>query len=145
MPKRGTDGVPPSFKIHIQRAKIERQRRQFLESVELDDTLDHYVWNGLNTVQYKVILGECEYIANLVPKKEYSLLIADISHGYNIKNIIDDCDPYTFQSFNKVVLRFVDVTTSPLWTFLVFHSDVQGGELLMAFTDKENSRKQLYW
>ena len=92
-----------------------------------------------------MIFGDCPNIANLVPKKEYSLVIADIPHGYNIKNIIDDCDPYTFQSFNKVVSRFVDVTTSPLWRFLVFHSDVQGGAVLMAFKDKENSRKQLYW
>ena len=67
MPKRGADGVPPSFKIRIQRARIKRQRRQFLANVELDDTLDHYVWNGLNTVQYKVILGDSEDIANLVP------------------------------------------------------------------------------
>ena len=52
MPKRGIDGVPKSFKIHIQRAKIERQRKQRLENIELDDTLDHYIWNGLDTVQY---------------------------------------------------------------------------------------------
>jgi len=84
MPKRGTDGVPESFKIHIQRAKIERQRRQCLENVELDDTLDHYIWNGLDTVQYKVILGDCTDIAKIVPKKEYNLVIADIPHGFNI-------------------------------------------------------------
>ena len=84
MPKRGTDGVPESFKIHIQRAKIERQRRQRLENVELDDTLDHYIWNGLDTVQYKFILGDCAYVANIVPKREYSLVIADIPHRYNI-------------------------------------------------------------
>ena len=47
MPKRGTDGVPEFFKIHIQRAKIERQRRQRLANVELDDTLYRYIWNGL--------------------------------------------------------------------------------------------------
>ena len=92
-----------------------------------------------------MIFGDCTNIANLVPKKEYSLVIADIPNGYNIKNIIDDCDPYTFQYFNKVVSRFVGVTTSPLWIFLVFHSDVQRGAVLMAFKDKENSRKQLYW
>jgi len=145
MPKRGIDGVPPSFKIHIQRARIERQRRQFLANVELDDTLDNYVWNGLNTVQYKVILGDCEDIANLVPKKEYSLVIADIPHGYNIQNTTYDCTPYTYQSFSKVVSGFIDVTTSPLWRFLVFHSDTQLGGVLTSFKDKGKTRKQLYW
>ena len=86
MPKRGGAGVPESFKIHIQRAKIERQRRQCLANVELDDTLDHCIWNGLDIVQYKVILGDCVEIANRVPEKDYSLVIADIPHGYNIRN-----------------------------------------------------------
>ena len=123
MPKRGTDGVPESFKIHIQRAKIEWQRRQRLENVELDDTLDHYIWNGLETVQYKVILGDCTDIANFFPKKEYNLVIADIPRGFNIRNTTYDCEPYTYQSLSKVVSGFVEVTTSSLWIFVVFHSD----------------------
>ena len=71
--------------------------------VTLDDTLDHHVWNGINALQYKVIFSDGANIANLVPKKEYSLVITDITHGSNIKNITYDCDPYTYQSFNKVV------------------------------------------
>ena len=122
MPKKSS--VPESFKIHIQREKIERQRKQHLANVELDDTIDNHIWNGLDTVQYKVIVGDCANIANLVPKKEYSLVITNIPHGYNIKNITYDYEPYTYQLFNKVVLRFIDVTTSPLWRFLVFKSDV---------------------
>ena len=84
MPKRGTDGVPESFKIHIQRTKIERKRRQHFANVELDDTLDNYIWNELHTMQYKFSIGNCENIANLVSKNVYSLVIADIHHGYNI-------------------------------------------------------------
>ena len=56
-------------------------------------------------MQYKVIVGDCANIANLIPKKEYSLVIADIPRRYNIKNITDDCEPYTYQLFNKVVAR----------------------------------------
>ena len=72
MPKRGTYGVLESFKIHIQRAKIERQRRQRLANVELDDTLDHYIWNGLDIVQYKVILGDCANIEKMFLKRSTS-------------------------------------------------------------------------
>lgn len=96
-------------------------------------------------MQYKVILGDYEDIANLVPKKEYSLVIADIPHGYNIENTTYDCRPYTYQSFSKVVSGFIDVTTSPLWRFLVFHSDTQLGGVLTVFKDKGKTRKQLYW
>ena len=137
--------LPEYFKIHIQRAKIKRRRRQRLTNVKLDDTLDNPIWNGLDTVQYKVIVSDCANIEKLVPKKDYSLVIADTPHGYNIKNITYDCEPYTYQLFNKVVSRFIDVTTSPLWIFLVFHLYVQGGAVLTTFEDKANSRKQLYW
>ena len=94
MPKKST--IPESFKIHIQRAKIEWQRRQHLANVELDDTLDNHIWNGLDTVQYKLIVIDCANIANLVPEKEYSLVIANIPHGYDIKNITCECEPYTY-------------------------------------------------
>ena len=79
--------IPESFKIHIQIAKIEWQIRKHLANIELDDTIDNHVWNGMDTVQYKVIVGDYANIANLVPKKEYSLVIANIPHGDNIKNI----------------------------------------------------------
>ena len=47
---------------------MERQRRQRLANVELDDTLDHYIWNGIDTMQYKVILVDCVDIAKLFLK-----------------------------------------------------------------------------
>ena len=58
MPKKNANGVPKTFKIFIQKAKFERERRRHVQTVEIDNTLDHYIWNGLNIVQYKVILGD---------------------------------------------------------------------------------------
>ena len=95
-------------------------------------------------MQYEVSLGDYEDITNLVPNKEYSIVIADIPHGFNIRNTTYDCEPYTYQSFNKVVSRFVDVTTSPLWRFIVFHFDTQLGGLLTSFKGKTKTRKKLY-
>ena len=123
MQKKNADGVPETFKSFIQKPKFERERRRHVQNVQLDDSLDHYIWNGLDIVQYKVILGDCEKIASIFPKKEFSLVIADIPHGYNIQNIGYDTEPYTYQAFSKVVTRFTEVTTSPFWRFLVFHSD----------------------
>ena len=68
MPKKNGDGVPKTFKSFIQKAKFERERRRRVQNVQLDDTLDHYIWNGIEIVQYKVILGDCEQLANIVPK-----------------------------------------------------------------------------
>ena len=95
------------FKIHIEIEKIEQQRRQFLSNIELDDTLDNPVWNGIETMQNKMIFCDCVNIANLVPKKEYSLVITGVFHRYNIKKITYDCEPYTYQLFNELVSGFM--------------------------------------
>jgi hypothetical protein len=92
-----------------------------------------------------VILGDSEKIANIVPKKEYSLVIVDIPHGYNIQNIGYDTEPYTYQAFSKVVMGFMEVTTSPFWIFLVFHSDTQQGLVQSRFKGKEKTRMQFIW
>ena len=67
-----------------------------LANVEIDDTRDRYIWNGIDTMQYKVILGDCADIAKIVPKNEYALIIEDIPRGYNIHNTTYDCQPYTY-------------------------------------------------
>ena len=89
--------ITKTFKGYIQKMKFERERRKCLENIQLDDSLDHYIWNGLNTIQYQVILGDCENIVNLVPKDEYSLVIANIPHSYNIQDIVYDGEPYNYQ------------------------------------------------
>ena len=145
MPKKNADGVLETFKSFIQKAKFERERRRRVQNVQLDDTLDHYIWNGLDTVQYKVILGDCEKLANIVPKKEYSLVIVDIPHGYNIQNIGYAIEPYTYQDFNKVIMGFIEVTKSPFWRFLFFHSYTQQGLVQSSFKGKEKIGMQIFW
>ena len=143
--KKEDNGAPDSFKTFIEKIKIERLRKQRIKNVELDPTLNHFIWNGLDTIQYQVIQGDCEVIAKLIPKRDYALVIADISHGFNIPNIDYDSDPYTYQALSKVVAGFVEVTSSPLWRFVTFHSDTQLAMILSSFKGKTNSRMQLTW
>ncbi len=124
---------------------MERLRKQCLSNVELDLSLTHFIWNGLETIQYQIIEGDCEDILKLVPKRDYSLVIVGIPHGFNIPNIEYDSDPYTYQDLSKVAVGFVQVTTSPLWRFVTFHSDTQFAMLLTSFKGKSNSKMQLTW
>ena len=143
--RKEDNGALDSFKNFIEKIKIERLRKQRIKNVELDPTLNHFIWNGLDTIQYQVIQGDCEDIAKLIPKRDYALVIADIPHGFNIPNICYDNDPYTYQAFNKVVAGFKEVTSSPLWRFVTFHSDTQLAMLLSSFKGKANSRMHLTW
>ena len=143
--KKEDNGAPDRFKIFIEKIKIERLRKQRIKNVVLDPTLNHFIWNGLDTIQYQVIQGDLEDIAKLVPKRDYALVIADIPHGFNIPNIDYDSDPYTYQAFSKLAAGFVEVTSSPLWRFVTFHSDTQLAMILSSFKGKTNSRMQLTW
>ena len=123
MLKKDGNGVPDTFKSFIEKFKLEKMRKKHLMNVELNPTLNHFIWNGLNTIQYQIIPGDYEDIAKLIPKREYVLVIVDIPHGFNFPYIVYDSEPYTYQTFSKVVMGFQEVTTSPLWRFVTFHSD----------------------
>ncbi len=99
--------APDSLRTFIEKIKIERLRKQCIKNVELDPTLNHFIW--LDTIQYQIIQGDCEDIAKLIPKRDYALVIADIPHGFNIQKIDYDSDPYTYQALSKVVAGFVEV------------------------------------
>lgn len=143
--KKDDNGAPDSFRTFIEKINIEILKKQRIKNVELDPTLTHFIWNGLDTIQYQVIQGNCEDIAKLIPKRDYALVIADISHGFNIPNIEYDSDLCTYQALSKVVVGFLEVTSSPLWRFVTFHSDTQLAMLLSRFKGKTNSRVQLTW
>ena len=145
MSKNDANGVSNTFKSFIEKVKLERLRKKRLRNVELDPTLTHFIWNGLDIIQYQIIQGHCEDIAKLIAKREYALIIVKFPHGFNFPNIEYDSEPYTYQAFNKVVTGFQEVTTSPLWIFVTFHSDTQFAMLLISFKEKSNSRMQLTW
>ena len=81
-------------------------RKKHLMNVELDPTLNHYIWNGLDGIQYQIIQGDYEDIASLIPKREYALVIANIPQGFDFSDIEYDSEPYTYQDFSKVVMGF---------------------------------------
>jgi len=110
--RKDANGAPDSFRNIVEKIRIERLKKQCLNNIKLDPTLTHFIWNGLDTIQYQVIQCDYENIAKLIPKRDYSLVIADIPHGSNIPNIDYDSGPYTYQALSKVVVGFVEVTSS---------------------------------
>ena len=143
--RKDANGASDSFRTFIEKIKIERLKKHSPRNAELDPTLTHFIWNGLDIIEYQVIQGDCEDISKPIPKRDYSLVIVDIPHGFNIPNIDYDSDPYTYQALSKVVAIFVVVTSSPLWRFVTFHSNTQLEMLLSSFKGKTNLRMELIW
>lgn len=92
MSMKNTSGVPNTFKSFIEKIKLDRLRKQRLRNVKLYPALTHFIWNGLDTIQYQIIQVDCEDMINLIPKMEYSMVIANIPHGFNFQNIGYDSD-----------------------------------------------------
>ena len=111
--KKDENGALDSFRSFIEKIKMENVRKQRLSDVELDPSLNHFIWNGLHTIQYQITSSDCEDTAKLIHKRDYSIVIADIPHGFNISNIEYDSDSYTYQYFSKLVAGFLEFTTSP--------------------------------
>ena len=128
--KKDANGAPDSFRSFIEKIKMEMMRKKRLSNVELDPSISHFIWNGFHTIQYQIIPGDCEDIAKLVPKIYYSLVIA-VPHGFNIPEVEYDSDPYSYQTFSKVVAGFLEVTTSPFWIFVTFHSKVKDATYML--------------
>lgn len=99
MSKKDVSGVPNTFKIFIDKIKLERMRKKYLRNVEPHPTLTHFIWNGLDTIQYQIIQRDCEDIEKHIPKREYSLVITYICHGFNFLDIGYDSETYTYQAF----------------------------------------------
>ena len=143
--KKDANRAPDRFSSIIEKIKMERIRKQHISDVELDPSLNHFIWNGLHAIQYQIISGDCEDIAKLIPKRDYSLVISNIPHGFNYPNLEYDSEPYTYQVCSKVVTGFQEITTSPFWIFVTFHSNTQLELLLSSFNGKTKSRMQITW
>jgi len=63
--KKDDNGAPTSFRTLIEKIKIERLMKQHIKNVELDPTLSHFIWNGLDTIQYQVIQGDYEVLKSV--------------------------------------------------------------------------------
>ena len=52
---------------------------------------------------YNVYCGDVVEMITMVPKKEYTLLVADIPYGYRIAGSSYDDEPFRFKQLEKMV------------------------------------------
>ena len=71
-----------------------------------------------------------------MPKKEYTLLIADIPYGFRMVGSSYDDEPFRFKQIEKVVKNFAELTTASLWRIVLFHSMAQGYSVAQALRSR---------
>ena len=60
---------------------------------------------------YNVYCGVVAEMIQMVPKREYTLLIADIPYGFCMAGSSYDEEPFRFKQLEKMVKDFADMTT----------------------------------
>ena len=78
--------------------------------------------DSLHSLSYSVYCGDVAEMTRLLPRKEYSLMIADIPYGFRLAGSINDEEPFKYNQLEKMIKDFAKLTTAPLWHIVIFHS-----------------------
>ena len=94
---------------------------------------------------YNVYCGDVADMIQKLPKKEYTLMVADIPYGFRMAGSIYDDEPYRFKQLEKKVKDFADLTTASLWRIVIFHSMDQGYSVAQALRSRCHGIENLSW
>ena len=139
---------PTSFLAHLERARKEKDRRLVKAFDMIDDgTFKKFSHKKDITreLYYNVYCGDVAEMITLVPKKEYTLLVADIPYGFRMAGSSYDDEPFRFKQLEKMVKDFADLTTAGLWRIVVFHSMDQGYCVAQALRSRCHGVENLAW
>ena len=139
---------PTSFLAHLERATKEKDRR-LIKAFETEDdgTFKKFSHKKDFTqdLYYNVTYGDVIEMIQKVPKKEYTLLIADIPYGFRMAGSTYDDEPFRFKQLEKMVKDFAELTTASLWRIVVFHSIDQGYSVAQALRSRCHGIENLAW
>ena len=101
--------------------------------------------DSLHSLSYSIFLGDVADMQQILPKKEYSLLIADILYGFRLAGSINDDEPFKYTQLEKVIKDFAKLTTAPLWRVFIFHSRDQSYSVSKALMTTCHAIEGLTW
>ena len=120
------EGIPSSFITHLERAKYEKRmtKGKELEVSEDSEIVKSFLHRSdpYRQLDYSVFNGEVGNMLSILPKRHYTLLIANISYGFRITGSMYDDVPYKYPQIEKMVKNFSEFTLAPLWRIVIFHS-----------------------
>ena len=133
----------------MERARKERDRllaRAF--SKEEDEEVLKKFSHKLDVTKdlfYNVYNSDVADMLQVLPKKDYTLLIADIPYGFRMAGSSYDDTPFLFKQLNKIIKDFAQLTTTPLWRIVIFHSMDQGYSVSQALRSTCHGVENLAW
>ena len=141
-------GFPTSFLDHLEQARKEKDRRLVRSyDVKDDGTFKKFSHKKDITCElyYNVSCGDVADMNLSLPRKDYTLLIANIPYGFRMAGSSYDDEPFKFKQLQKMVKDFALMMTTSLWRIVVFHSMDQGYSVAQALRSRCHRIENLTW
>ena len=104
------EGIPSTFITHLERAKYEKRmtKGKELKVLEDSDTVKSFFHKSdpLQQLYYSVYSCDVGTMLDILPKRHYTLLVADIFYGFRISGSTYDDVSYKYPQIEKMVKDF---------------------------------------
>ena len=101
--------------------------------------------NPFRQLHYSVLNREVANMLSILPKRHYTLLIADIPYGFHITGSIYDDKPFKCPQIKKMVKDFAELTLALLWRIVIFHSMGQSLSVTTALKARCHATEHMQW
>lgn len=123
---------PDKFAAHIDQAQAWLAMVNSNQQVSQEDSVnlrclrfEHQVYGD---VLYEIHSHDARLLHDYIPKRDYTLVLADIPYGFSIPGCLhDDAVAWGQPEIAAMVRAFKVVTTAKLWRIIIVHSLDQYG------------------
>ncbi|MCO5600920.1 hypothetical protein L7F22_055037 [Adiantum nelumboides] len=152
--KSGTRNLRDPFKSisqeseqHLGRARAERRRLEDAQNIVNNPDISTFVSDDITTlpVQYSMFEGKVENMESFVPRRHYTLGIADAPYGFKAPHSINDDVKYGLSAYKKVIEAFKKVTSAKSWVLVIFHAHDQIFATKKTFVDNSMVHQLCIW
>ncbi|MCO5599111.1 hypothetical protein L7F22_053211 [Adiantum nelumboides] len=142
--KKGERGAKQNIRG---RARADRRRLEDAENIVNNPDISTFVSDDITTlhVQYSVFEGKVENMESFVPRRHYTLGIADAPYGFKAPHSINDDVKYGLSAYKKVIEAFKKVTSAESWVLVIFHAHDQIFAAKKAFVDNSMVHQLCIW
>lgn len=114
--------IPQNFKSFVQDAIDKHNRKSNIDSVAVRTFTHNWRDADGDVMDFTVNVGDVRVLQSVLEKKNYTLAVADVPYGFNAAGSEFDEVPFLEQDVSEMVTSFAEVTTAPMWRFVIIHS-----------------------
>ena len=153
--KKGEEGederemisYPDKFSAHICQAQAWLAMVNSNQTVSQEESVNlrclRFEHPKFGDILYEIHCKDARLLHDYIPKRDYSLVLADIPYGFNIPGCLhDDTVAWGHAEVASMVRAFKVVTTARLWRIILVHSLDQFGPVKSVLEQECNGGMQ---